>query len=92
MASNEMFGTVYKGRYNILMMGAFATYAGFIYNELFSVPLEFFGYSAWCSPDTLGSPGCGEPPPPHPPTHPPIHTPTRKGAYIRSSLSDVARL
>jgi len=48
-ASNEMFGTLYHGRYNILLMGLFAIYCGFIYNELFSVPLEIFGSTAWCS-------------------------------------------
>ena len=31
------------------MMGVFATYSGFIYNELFAVPLEVFGSTAWCS-------------------------------------------
>jgi V-type H+-transporting ATPase subunit a len=49
LANDEMFGTVYKGRYNIAMMGIFATYAGFIYNELFAVPLEVFGSTVWCS-------------------------------------------
>mmetsp|Transcript_73893 Transcript_73893/g.119927 ORF Transcript_73893/g.119927 Transcript_73893/m.119927 type:complete len:960 (+) Transcript_73893:95-2974(+) len=49
LANDEMFGTVYKGRYNILMMGIFATYAGFIYNELFAVPMEVFGNTVWCS-------------------------------------------
>jgi len=61
LASHEMFGTVYQGRYAILLMGIFATYSGFIYNELFSVPLELFGRTAWCSPDTLDSPGCDLP-------------------------------
>ena len=44
-----MFGTLYKGRYNILLMGIFATYCGFIYNELFAVHMEIFGDTAWCS-------------------------------------------
>lgn len=57
-----MFGTLYDGRYNIFLMGIFATYAGFIYNELFSVPLEALGSTAWCSgemndPACLGVPG-----------------------------------
>jgi len=49
LANDEMFGTVYKGRYNIFLMGVFATYAGFIYNEVFAVPSEMFGATAWCS-------------------------------------------
>ncbi len=58
-----MFGTIYDGRYNILLMGVFATYSGFIYNELFSVPLEALGATAWCSgersddAECLGIPG-----------------------------------
>jgi len=49
LAADEMFGTLYKGRYNILLMGIFATYSGFIYNELFAVPSEMFGNTVWCS-------------------------------------------
>ena len=48
-ANDEMFGTVYHGRYCLLLMGIFAIYAGFIYNELFSVPLELFSSTLWCS-------------------------------------------
>ena len=48
-ASNEMFGMVYNGRYNILLMGIFATYCGFIYNEVFAVPFEVMGKTVWCS-------------------------------------------
>jgi len=49
LAADEMFGTVYKGRYNIFLMGVFATYSGFIYNEIFAVPSEMFGKTSWCS-------------------------------------------
>jgi vacuolar-type H+-ATPase subunit I/STV1 len=48
-ADDEMFGTLYHGRYCILLMGVFAIYSGFIYNELFSVPLEVFQSTLWCS-------------------------------------------
>ena len=50
-ANDEMFGTLYHGRYNILLMGVFAIYSGFIYNELFSVPQEFFAKTVWCDGD-----------------------------------------
>jgi len=56
-AANDMFGTIYDGRYNIFMMGLFATYAGFIYNELFSVPLEALGSTMWCSGE-MDDPSC----------------------------------
>jgi vacuolar-type H+-ATPase subunit I/STV1 len=55
-ANDEMFGTLYHGRYNILLMGVFAIYSGFIYNELFSVPQEFFAKTVWCDGD--GDPQC----------------------------------
>jgi vacuolar-type H+-ATPase subunit I/STV1 len=46
---DEMLGTLYHGRYCLLLMGIFAIYSGFIYNELFSVPLELWQKTLWCS-------------------------------------------
>lgn len=35
--------TISSIRYLLLLMGMFATYNGFIYNEFFAMPEEFFG-------------------------------------------------
>eukprot|EP00010_Vexillifera_abyssalis_P005770 CAMPEP_0201552272 /NCGR_PEP_ID=MMETSP0173_2-20130828/14590_1 /ASSEMBLY_ACC=CAM_ASM_000268 /TAXON_ID=218659 /ORGANISM="Vexillifera sp., Strain DIVA3 564/2" /LENGTH=910 /DNA_ID=CAMNT_0047962725 /DNA_START=22 /DNA_END=2754 /DNA_ORIENTATION=+ len=40
---NEMVKTCYDGRYVLLLMSLFAMYMGFLYNECFAVPLNFFG-------------------------------------------------
>ena len=42
----EMAAGLHSGRYMIAMMGFFAVYAGFIYNDMFSLGLNLFG-SRW---------------------------------------------
>lgn len=50
----EMAASIYGGRYMLFMMGAFAMYAGLIYNDFFSLPLNLFG-SKFAYPDCLES-------------------------------------
>eukprot|EP00824_Muranothrix_gubernata_P004623 TRINITY_DN1589_c0_g1_i2.p1 TRINITY_DN1589_c0_g1~~TRINITY_DN1589_c0_g1_i2.p1 ORF type:complete len:839 (-),score=190.25 TRINITY_DN1589_c0_g1_i2:61-2469(-) len=40
---NEMIAICYQGRYCLLLMGLSAIFCGAIYNETFSIPINFFG-------------------------------------------------
>ena len=43
----DMIDMLFGGRYVILLMSMFSVYVGIIYNEAFSMPLTFFGDTAW---------------------------------------------
>lgn len=43
MQLNEMVDMAFKGRYLIFLMGIFSIYAGLLYNECFSLPIDWFG-------------------------------------------------
>ncbi|KAJ4454777.1 hypothetical protein PAPYR_10425 [Paratrimastix pyriformis] len=40
---NEMFAILFEGRYMLLLMSIFSVYVGLLYNETFSLSINFFG-------------------------------------------------
>jgi V-type H+-transporting ATPase subunit a len=44
---NDMVAMCYGGRYIILLNGLFGAYVGFLYNEAFAYPMNWFGGSRW---------------------------------------------
>jgi V-type H+-transporting ATPase subunit a len=44
---SEMIRIVFGGRWVVLLMGLFSIYVGFIYNEVFSLPLPMWGQTQW---------------------------------------------
>jgi len=50
--SGDLYDYIYNGRYMILSMGAVAAFCGFMYNECFSLSMNFFGSSWECDEHT----------------------------------------
>jgi V-type H+-transporting ATPase subunit a len=43
----EATGSVYSARYLLVLLGTFAIYTGFVYNDFMAIPLETFGPSCY---------------------------------------------
>ena len=50
IAEKSMVAPALKGRYLLLLMGIFAFYAGWLYNDFVSIPLDVFGTCYYNSP------------------------------------------
>eukprot|EP01012_Entosiphon_sulcatum_P002517 TRINITY_DN1053_c0_g1_i1.p1 TRINITY_DN1053_c0_g1~~TRINITY_DN1053_c0_g1_i1.p1 ORF type:complete len:851 (-),score=223.96 TRINITY_DN1053_c0_g1_i1:65-2578(-) len=48
---NEIFAMIFGGRYILILMGIFATYMGFLYNDMFAMMIQPFGSSFWVFPE-----------------------------------------
>lgn len=44
---NDMVAMCYGGRYVIMLNGIFGAYVGFMYNEIFAFPMNWFGGTHW---------------------------------------------
>ena len=55
---NEILQMAFDGRYAILLMSIFSIYTGLLYNECFSVPMNWFGASKYVCDPNDNSEGC----------------------------------
>eukprot|EP00003_Mantamonas_plastica_P008689 TRINITY_DN1772_c0_g2_i3.p2 TRINITY_DN1772_c0_g2~~TRINITY_DN1772_c0_g2_i3.p2 ORF type:complete len:603 (-),score=217.17 TRINITY_DN1772_c0_g2_i3:23-1831(-) len=53
MKLGEMSSNIFRGRYVILLMSIFAMYVGWLYNETFSLPIDWWGTN-WMPQDAAG--------------------------------------
>eukprot|EP00184_Porphyridium_aerugineum_P002606 CAMPEP_0184708084 /NCGR_PEP_ID=MMETSP0313-20130426/37594_1 /TAXON_ID=2792 /ORGANISM="Porphyridium aerugineum, Strain SAG 1380-2" /LENGTH=966 /DNA_ID=CAMNT_0027169665 /DNA_START=52 /DNA_END=2952 /DNA_ORIENTATION=+ len=90
----EMGSMLFNGRYIIFLMGLFSIYTGFIYNEIFAIPVDIFGtrwqYTAAsemaCGIDNCANPAAVLPPlRPYPFGFDPIWKPSQTGLLFFNS-------